>query len=648
MQHSKVNINLWKRLAQIAGAFAFVISMLLIVNYAQYKRLDPVETELINTLVQRLNSNPEDVQLREEIRTLDLLSRKAYFTTQWQVRTGGYLLLLSVVVLVLAMQMIRIHTSREVVVSEKENTFLEQKFARKWVSVSGVLLVLVALVFAILTHFDLSDSLSNKLLISNNNIPESTSLLKQAPETEESETVNEVAALSSQVTEIKDVQITNEKTTDLPEDNQGKDLAMDPQKEVVQQVIVTKDSVKKDLNQKAMTPVKKMAQYPTEQEIMLNHPSFRGAGGNGISGRKNIPVDWDGQSGKNVSWKVKIPLHGYNSPIIWGDKLFLSGANSSQREVYCLDRNTGSFLWTTQVSGIPGSPANAPKVTDDTGQAAPTLTTDGNRVFALFANGDLVALDMDGKQIWAKNMGSTGNHYGHASSLMLFQNILILQYDIKASPKIVGLSASTGEIIWETAHKVKISWASPIVVNTGNRFEIITVADPMVSSHDPKTGALNWELNCIFGEVGPSAAYADGVVYAVNEYARLVAIQLGESPEILWESDEYLSDVPSPVATKDLLFMATSYGVMVCYDAKSGEIVWEHEFDNGFYSSPMLVDGKIYLIDMAGIMHVMEAKNEFVLLGESPLGEKCMTTPTFAEGKIYIRGNEHLFCVDHE
>jgi len=323
----------------------------------------------------------------------------------------------------------------------------------------------------------------------------------------------------------------------------------------------------------------------------------------------------------------------------------VSGANSAQREVYCLDRNTGEFLWTTQVSGIPGSPPTAPKVTDDTGQAAPSLTTDGRRGFAIFANGDLIALDMEGKQLWARNMGPTGNHYGHSSSLMLYQDMLILQYDIKSAPKLMGLSVLTGETVWETEHKVKISWASPIVVNIGNRTEIITVADPMVSSFDPLTGKLNWELNCIFGEVGPSAAYADGVVYAVNEYARLVAIQLGESPEILWESDEYLSDVPSPVATESLLFMATSYGVMVCYDAKSGEILWEHEFDNGFYSSPMLAEGKIYLMDMAGIMHVFGAEREFNLLADSPLGEKCMTTPAFADGRIYIRGNDHLFCV---
>jgi outer membrane protein assembly factor BamB len=601
---------------------------------------------MINALVQRLNANPDDVQLREQIRTVDLLARKAYFTNQWQVRTGGYLLLISVVVLVLAMQMMRTNAAREVEMSEKENTFFEQQKARKWVAISGGALVVIAFVFALLTHLQLSDSLANQLMASaseNSNNSASTPvqnpvLEEESPQPENLGVTEEISVVTENQTEES---ITDESAVVAPKKN--------PEK--ITEAVATEQPKKPKQEEKAKStgipdqPKTVPPAFPTEKEILSNHPSFRGSFGNGISHRKNIPVAWDGVTGENINWKVKIPLHGYNSPIIWGDKLFVSGANSAQREVYCLDRNTGEFLWTTQVSGIPGSPPTAPKVTDDTGQAAPSLTTYGQRVFAIFANGDLIALDMEGKQLWARNMGPTGNHYGHSSSLMLYQDMLILQYDIKSAPKLMGLSVLTGETVWETEHKVKISWASPIVVNTGNRTEIITVADPMVSSYDPATGKLNWEIDCIFGEVGPSAAYADGVVYAVNEYARLVAIQLGEAPEILWESDEYLSDVPSPVATESLLFMATSYGVMVCYDAKSGEILWEHEFDNGFYSSPMLAEGKIYLIDMAGIMHVFGAEREFNLLAESPLGEKCMTTPAFADNRIYIRGNDHLFCI---
>lgn len=630
MKEDIKNIRIWKRIAQIAGVFAFIISMLLIVNYAQYKRIDPIETELINSLVERLNENPEDNKLREQIRTVDLLARKAYFTSQWQIRTGGYLLLLSIAVLVIAMQIIKSKSLLEVIVTDKEDSFFEQKNARKWISISGIIMVATALTFAFLTHNELSEEFSSAGLTGTDN---NISVINEQTKSEKI-ILDEVIVEEHEVVELQEPVESESKSEKVKVENVKSKAkpAQTETKEVIEEKVAPKVE-------------KTLAEFPSEEEIFNNHPSFRGPGGNGISYRKNIPVNWDGQSGQNIIWKLEIPLHGYNSPIIWEDKIFLSGANSAQREVYCIDRNTGKILWTGEVKNIPGSPATSPKVTDDTGQAAPSLTTDGRRVYAIFANGDVIAFDMDGNQLWARNLGSAGNHYGHSSSLMLYQNVLIVQYDIKKSPRILGLAVATGETIWETPRKVKVSWASPIVVNTGEKTEVFLVAEPIVSSYDPITGIENWNVDCIFGEVGPSAAYAEGVVFAVNEYAILVAIKIGETPEILWESDEYLSDVPSPVATSELLFMATSYGVVVCYNAKTGEIYWESEYDNGFYSSPMMVDDKIYLIDMQGIMHIFKVDKEFVLVGESELGETCMTSPAFTDGKIYIRGNKHLFCI---
>ena len=616
------NIKSWTRAAQIAGAFAFVISILLIVNYVQYKRIDPVETELINNLITRLNQNPDDFQLREEIRALDLLSRKAYFTNQWQVRTGGYLLLISIAILVIAMQIIKGNSGKEITIGDKENNFIEKKNARKWISIGGTIIVFTALTFAFLTHNDLSK------------IPISEELTEKLAENVNiAETDNDII-----ITEQKNVNIEEPEAEQIKPNN----TEIAESKEVIPKKVVEEKTIKKKI--KPITN-KSISEYPTEKEIENNHPAFRGSGGNGISYHKNIPTIWNGTTGDNILWKLKIPLHGFNSPIVWGDKVFVSGAVDDKREVYCIDGNTGVILWTFDVKNIPGSPAKLPQVTDDTGLAAPTLTTDGRRVYAIFGNGDLVAIDMKGEQVWARNLGDPGNHYGHSSSLMLFQNILILQYDTKKSPKLLGLSTKSGETLWSTDRKVRISWASPIVVVTGNKTEIIIASDPIVASYNPLTGKENWQVDCIFGEVGPSPAYADGIVFAVNEYAKLVAIKIGPTPEIIWENDEYLSDVPSPVATKELLFMATSYGAVVCYDAKTGEKYWEQEFDNGFYSSPILADGKIYLMDMEGIMHIFKAENEYEQISESPIGEKGMTTPAFADGKIYVRGNDYLYCI---
>jgi len=625
MEKSSSNNRIWIRVAQVAGAFAFIISVLLIVNYVQYKSIDPVETELINTLVDRLNKNPDDVQLRDQVRAIDLLSRKAYFTNQWQVRTGGYLLLLCIGVLVIAMQMIKSKSDKQIDTDSDFSSFEDQKKARKWVSIGGGILVATALVLAYLTHTDFTGF----------------------PET------NEIGLITNEDVEVTEVienvtpEAENQKVeTIIPEDT----ITTDPvkNKEVV---INTKDPeiVPKEKttekNTKKVEPVKTSASYPSEKEINNNHPSFRGPGGNGISYKKNIPISWDGSTGDNVLWKLEVPIHGYNSPIIWGDKIFLSGATPEKREVYCVDKNSGKIIWTVDVKGIEGSPDKSPATTEDTGLAAPSLATDGQRVYAIFGNGDLISTDMEGKTVWSKNMGKTDNHYGHSSSLYLYQNILILQYDTKTTPKLFGLSTETGEIIWETDRNVRISWASPIIVNTGDKTEVILAADPIVASYDPLTGKENWSIDCIFGEVGPSPAYSDGIVYAMNEYAILVAIQIGEEPKIIWESDEYLSDVPSPVATKELFFMATSYGAFVCYNAKTGEQYWEQEFDNGFYSSPMLVDGKIYIMDMAGIMHIFKAEKTYEKVGEAPIGENCMTTPAFTDNRIYIRGNKHLFCI---
>jgi len=303
------------------------------------------------------------------------------------------------------------------------------------------------------------------------------------------------------------------------------------------------------------------------------------------------------------------------------------------------------MIWKTVVENIRGTPGLVPKVSRETGQAAPTMTTDGRRVYAIFANGDLIALDTDGKEVWAKNLGAPVNHYGHSSSLTMYHDLLIVQYDQRGAASVMAFSGGTGEILWKSARNVQVSWASPVLINTGKRTELILAADPAVISYDPATGKQLWQNECISGEVGPSVAYAGGIVFAVNEYARLAAIQIGATPVLLWEDNEYLSDVPSPVATDDFLFLTTSYGTVVCYDARTGTKYWVREFGNIMYSSPMIAEGKVYQMDKNGIMHIFRADKVFTLIGESQLGEGSFCTPAFADGRIYIRGDKNLYCI---
>ncbi len=583
---TNLKVRFWRSILIIAGVFSFAVCILMIANYFQLNSSDPVNTGVINTLVERLNKTPDDQALRNEIREMDLLARKAYFTTQWQIRFGGYLFLTAIIIMVIAVLMMDALNKKILSVTLIKNEKLPetQKTARKWTAIVGIALALVTLIFAFLSHKDLENKFSQQLLSENNlNVTDTTQIItSQSPQ---------------QDTSVADtVQVAT--TTEFP------------------------------------SPAMKS-----------NFPSFRGAGGNGIAYQKNIPVNWDGVRGKNIRWKTGIPLPGYNSPVVWGAFVFLSGADGSKQKVYCFDKNSGKIRWAADVNAIKGSPSKSPKVSDNTGYSAPTVTTDGEKVYAIFASGDIIALDMNGKKVWARNIGVPVNHYGHSSSLMLVDNKLIVQYDQNKSAHLYALSTQTGETVWTTPRKVKISWASPVIVNTGSRVEILLIAEPFVASYDPLTGKELWKIECTSGEVGPSVAYANGIVFALNDYAKLVAIQIGAQPKILWENNDYLSDVPSPVATDKYLFVVTSYGEVACYNPKTGDKYWNHDFASPTYSSPIIAGGNVYLLDKKGTMHIFKADKNFTLIGEPVIGEQSFCTPAFANGSIFIRAGNNLYCI---
>ena len=579
-------IRLLENISLGSAVFAVVLCVLIIVNFIQIKRADPLNTPAMTALIEKLQSDPGNEQLSQEIQTLDLLARKAFFTAQWQVRTGGYLLFISILLLVScfkAIELISVKLPKEP--AGKPPMFWETRILkRQWLVYSGASLLALTLLLAWLTHKDLGKDL-------------------------------------------------------------GSGKIQDAGYRMRDDVSPTPNSQSQIPNSQPQIP-NSQPPIPAWQEVQANFPCFRGPGGIGITACTGIPTSWDGKSGKNIKWKTAIPLPGYNSPVIWGDKIFLSGASETKRDVYCLDAVSGKILWNSPVEKIPGSPSQAPGVSKETGQAAPSLTTDGQRVYAIFANGDLIALDLDGNPVWSKNLGVPANHYGHSSSLMMYRDILIIQYDQRGAPAVIGLSGKTGEQVWKTARNVKISWASPSLINTGNRMELILAAEPSVASYDPLTGKELWSIDCISGEVGPSLAYAAGIVFSVNEYSTLSAVRIADPPKVLWENNEYLSDVPSPVATDKYLFLVTSYGTAVCYDAVAGTKYWEHDFGNPVYSSPMLAEGKIYIMDKKGMMNIIKADKEFSLLSQCPLGEGSFCTPAFTNGHIFLRGDRNLYCVE--
>ena len=391
---------------------------------------------------------------------------------------------------------------------------------------------------------------------------------------------------------------------------------------------------------------------PTSEEIARNWPRFRGPGGSATSAYGNVPTSWNAKTGQGIRWKSPIPLAGHSSPVVWSDRIFLTGAKRRQREVYCYSTETGQLLWQRRVV-VPG-PQVVPEVSAETGHAASTGATDGRYFCAIFANGDVACVDFDGHQVWAKNLGQPDNHYGHASSLTIHEGKLIVQFDQAyvedGKSKLIAFSAASGDMLWQTSRAVSGSWASPIMVQTPGGKEIIAAADPWLIAYDPDDGDEIWQAKVLSGEIAPSPVGGAGMVFATNEGAHLVAVRtdgVGDVTEshVAWKVEHDQPDICSPLTDGELLWTLTSSGFLVCYDVTNGSRVWEKDFEVSFSASPSLAGGSVYLLAENGDMYIIAAAREYKLLGKAELGENAYASPAFLDGRIYIRGRKNLYCI---
>jgi len=395
---------------------------------------------------------------------------------------------------------------------------------------------------------------------------------------------------------------------------------------------------------------------PSADKPHGNWSRFRGPEGRGISHHTNLSVAWDAASGQGIRWKARVPLEGNNSPILWNDRVFLSGADAEQREVYCYHGETGALLWRKSVSREAGRPQEVPEVLSDTGYAAPTPATDGQRVYAVFANGDVVALTLDGAEVWTRHLGLPKSPYGYAASPMVHGNRLVIQFDQGSTrdrlSKILALEAATGATVWEVGRDVSSSWSSPILVQVDGQDQVVTASNPWVIGYDATSGREAWRVRSLRGDVGPSPTHAGGAVFVTSETSLLSALRpplAGDAvpePRVLWTAEDGLPDTASPLATDEFVFLLASFGILTCYDAKSGALLWDEEFDSDFSSSPSLADGRLYLFGKDGACWILgPTRAGCTRLSEAALGEPCVTSPAFRDGRIYIRGQHHLFCI---
>lgn len=583
-------------MALVTVVFALALLVMMGVSWLQMRQTTPLQTEVMETLKQLNESNTENAELADEIRRLDLLSRKAYFTQESHLKTGAWILCAMAVVIGLSLRMYFKDSKN---LPEKEldpiDEWMTKSNARKYIGWGVGGLAAASVLFALFTSETVRGWMNKTgeapllAMTDSVDVPDSASTAPAAAEAAASDTVKTDSTLVAEAEEPAD-------------------------------------------------------SFPTPK---LTSNAFRGNNSSGRSSARGIPTSWNLKSGKNILWQKSVPKHGYNSPVINGRNIFLTGADGQARELYCFDLWTGELRWTVKADGISGSPSTMPQVNDDTGLAASTVATNGKQVCAIFATGDVICADMDGKRLWAKNLGVPDNHYGFASSLLMYGNELIIQYDNNSNAKLIALSAANGNQLWSKSRKDKIAWSSPIIAKAGGQQAVIVMGNPAITAYSASNGAELWRVECMSGEVGSSPCASNGIIYGASEYATCVAIN-ADTGEKIWEASDCLPECSSPVATKDLLYVATSYGAVCAYNTEDGSVVKQHELTTPFYSSPIIADGKIYLFSNSGKCYIFSTGKDFNLITSFETGEKTFATPAFTDGMMVVRTDKSLYVVKKE
>jgi outer membrane protein assembly factor BamB len=410
--------------------------------------------------------------------------------------------------------------------------------------------------------------------------------------------------------------------------------------------------------------------------LTVHWGQWRGLEGSGVSTAANVPDDWDGATSRNILWKSAVPLDGASSPVVLGDRVVLTGADATTREVYCYDANTGLQLWRRSVTTAT-SPSQNPVFTWPSSGApitfaGPTPATDGIYIYALFGNGDCASIDYEGNQKWAVNIGLPQNTYGHSSSLILSGGRLLIQYDqgyaINKSA-IIALDTANGSVAWTKTgaidRPVSEAWSTPVVVNTGSRNELIASGNPMIIAYDPATGAELWRTTPIIGgNVGasPVPIGADVLISAsTGGTLRLPTGGSGSAVAPSWATAGTGSEVASPLADagNNLVFgMQSGYpSKLICLDAAGGTVLWSQALDDAlwggmlgitYYASPVMAGGNLYLLSQTGVTFVVAADaSGATLLRTNRLdsAESYYCSPAIAPGRIFILSTRFLYGI---
>jgi outer membrane protein assembly factor BamB len=374
---------------------------------------------------------------------------------------------------------------------------------------------------------------------------------------------------------------------------------------------------------------------------------FRGPGGRGISDEQGLPVKWGPAEG--LRWKAELPGRGLSAPVIAGNKVFVtasSGYREGRLHVLCFDAATGRRLWERQFAST-GNTQCHPK----TCMAAPTPVTDGKIVYALFATADVIAFDADGNLLWYRSLAGDypdiSNQVGMAASPVLYRDVLLVPMENAIDSFLAGIDVKTGKNRWRLERAREINWITPALVAVNDRMDAVVQNGSAVVGLDPETGKRRWTSP---DGLGPATVPSpvpgpEGVVLMPGR--QLTALKPGPegtTPEVLWRSSRLAGGTASPVYHQGRVYGLTSTGVN-CLDAKTGVLAWQQRVPGPFSASPVVGDGKLYVVNEPGAVTVLQLGDKPEVLSVNSMGETLLATPAIAGGALYLRSDQHLFCV---
>lgn len=420
-----------------------------------------------------------------------------------------------------------------------------------------------------------------------------------------------------------------------------------------------------------------------------NWPQFRGPGAAGVVEGRTAAVTWDAAKSVNTRWKTAIPGLAHSSPVVWGNKIFVSTAVSSAAKdetrfglygdvapvkddpkhtwkIYALDKLTGKILWErTSSEGMPKVKRH-PKST----HADSTPVTDGKYLVVLFGSEGLYAYDLKGKLRWKQDLGvlDSGWFYDadyqweHGSSPIIYRDLVIVQADVQKNSFIAAYNLKTGKLVWKTPREEISSWGTPTIYEGKTRAELITNGSTAVRGYDPATGKELWRLTPNSEITTPTPFVAHDLIFVTSGYAPIqpiYAIRPGANGDISLKDDKESNAsiawskkrggpyMPTPIVYGDLLYTCSNQGVLTAYNAKTGERVYQERLagkGGAFTASPVASDGKIYLTSEDGDVFVVKAGPKHELLATNAVGEVMMATPAISDGLVIVRGINHLFA----